>query len=112
MVWYLVASGALLVSFRELAQDSVVFELSATAMLEPVLSEAILVAGGGDGSDPRAGLASRATNVNVPIQLRVLSQCVVDSKFVKYPSVVIVRGKTIPARWPFFLSLRPRRRST
>ena len=36
---------------------------------------------------------------------------VVDSKFVKYPSVVIVRGKTIPARWPFFLSLRPRRRS-
>ena len=31
---------------------------------------------------------------------------------VKDPSVVIVRGKTIPARWPFFLSLRPRRRST
>ena len=35
----------------------------------------------------------------------------VASKFVKDPSVVIVRGKTIPARWPFFLSLRPRRRS-
>ena len=35
----------------------------------------------------------------------------VVSKLVKDPSVVIVRGKTIPARWPFFLSLRPRRRS-
>ena len=43
--------------------------------------------------------------------LHSLSPSGVVSKLVKDPSVVIVRGKTIPARWPFFLSLRPRRRS-
>ena len=33
--------------------------------------------------------------VEATIRCVVLHQCVVDSKFIKYPSVVIVRGKTI-----------------
>ena len=50
--------------------------------------------------------------VEATIRCVVLHQCVVDSKFIKYPSVVIVRGKTIIGPQSFSLSLRPRRRST